>query len=475
MDFSQLFKTSEYETKSTAVLRTVGFICLGIVDMLTMINFMTSIGESWILPFMGGVLVFMKIWNWIASLTAKHIRKVLHLIAWGSISFLSVIAVISIGLAITSVSNQDITKAIALQSLKDTAVATQLKTLTDERSTIQLQINDILAKKAELGVYDKGPAERLEAQLKDARARADELDKKISAFNDGTATEIAQKKTLVNAQLIFSQIFSDALARPAIWVFFFILGVAVELTLTLSSSAPKEEENKKKKKKRPSKPQSVKVVEELQPVVQTQEQEQEDEENDEEDDDEEEDSTAMEEELNQLRAQIQTLKNTSPQVVYVEKPVEEKPYSPDTIEHLAEQSKPAEELLKPEPKHEPKPEPKIEEHIPLSTSKDGKVEVAQFLEKVENKPVAEKEDKNVENFTNVINKMFTKIQEGKSYLLSEEELVRMTGMTLEKVKKIYKYFEYLDLIYFDKLNGLWKAKRDKAIFTDIVRSKLVKK
>ena len=465
MDFSQLFKTSEYETRSTALLRTVGFVSLGIVDMLTMVNFFTSIGESWILPFMGGVLVFMKIWNWIASLTARHIRKILHLIAWGSISFLSVIAVISFGLAITSVSNQDVTQAIALQSLKDAAVATQLKTLTDERATIQLQINDILDKKAKLGIYDKGPAERLEAQLKDARARADELDAKITAFSDGTAVDVAQKKTLVNAQIIFSQIFSDALARPAIWMFFFILGVAVELTLTLSSSAPKEEEEDKKKKKKKPRPQPAKVVVEPQPVVVQVQQE----EDDDEDDEEEEISVVkeeMEEELNQLRKQIQTLQSTPPQVVYVEKPAEEKPYSPDTIAHLAEQSKPE------PPKPEPKQESKIEEHIPLPTPKEGKVEVAQFLEKVEEKP---QEDKNVENFTNVINKMFTKIQEGKSYLLSEEELVRMTGMTLEKVKKIYKYFEYLDLIYFDKSNGLWKSKRDKAIFIDIVRSKLAKK
>jgi len=81
--------------------------------------------------------------------------------------------------------------------------------------------------------------------------------------------------------------------------------------------------------------------------------------------------------------------------------------------------------------------------------------------------------KKAENFISVINKMHGMIDEGKKYLLSEEELSSSNKMPLDKVKKIYKYLEYLQLIELEKVSGLWKPKRDKKMMIDIIKSKLI--
>jgi len=84
------------------------------------------------------------------------------------------------------------------------------------------------------------------------------------------------------------------------------------------------------------------------------------------------------------------------------------------------------------------------------------------------------DDKKIENFINVINKMYTKIDQGKSFLVSEEDLSRALYMNVEKVKKIYKYLEFLGLISYDKSSSLWRPKKEKSIVIDIVKSKLMK-
>lgn len=105
--------------------------------------------------------------------------------------------------------------------------------------------------------------------------------------------------------------------------------------------------------------------------------------------------------------------------------------------------------------------------IPLEEKEPTKVESSGGLEKND-------EEKKVENFVNVINKMFTKVDQGKAFLVSEEDLARALYMNIEKVKKIYKYLEFLGLISFDKSSSLWRPKKEKSIVIDIVKSKLMK-
>jgi hypothetical protein len=50
-----------------------------------------------------------------------------------------------------------------------------------------------------------------------------------------TSGKVVKQGALVNAQLVFSQVFSDKGAPLAIKIFFFIFGIAIELTLALSS------------------------------------------------------------------------------------------------------------------------------------------------------------------------------------------------------------------------------------------------
>ena len=105
--------------------------------------------------------------------------------------------------------------------------------------------------------------------------------------------------------------------------------------------------------------------------------------------------------------------------------------------------------------------------ILLEEKEPTKVESSGGLEKND-------EEKKVENFVNVINKMFTKVDQGKAFLVSEEDLARALYMNIEKVKKIYKYLEFLGLISFDKSSSLWRPKKEKNIVIDIVKSKLMK-
>jgi hypothetical protein len=244
MGFKEIWKRFSIDSNTTnhsnPMLRKLGFSGVFIVDLAINANFYSSIADSWIMPVAGLVLVFMKVWNWITAQDEKNkVRRRFHYGAWGCLSIMSIIAVLSFGMAVTSVTNNNINDAIGLQSLKQTALISQengwIKERTELTNTIIQLNNNLSSYNADRADWNKSKAAD-QHSLELATTRANELDKLIASVGTTSGGKIEKQSALINAQLIFSQVFSNQGAPLAIKFFFFIFGIGIELTLALSST-----------------------------------------------------------------------------------------------------------------------------------------------------------------------------------------------------------------------------------------------
>jgi hypothetical protein len=231
-------KDSSSEVHQSPILRKLGFAGVLIVDAVINANFYISIAESWIMPIAGLILVFMKVWNWVSAQSTEKIRQKLHYGAWFCLAVMSVIAAVSFGMAVTSATNTNIDQVIGLQNLKNTALTSQVNGWVKERSALTdtiIQLNtEIASLTGDRADWNRTKAAD-QASLKQANERATELDNLIKGAGVDTSGKVVKQGALVNAQLVFSQVFSDKGAPLAIKIFFFIFGIAIELTLALSS------------------------------------------------------------------------------------------------------------------------------------------------------------------------------------------------------------------------------------------------
>jgi hypothetical protein len=231
-------KDSSSEVHQSPILRKLGFAGVLVVDAVINANFYISIAESWIMPIAGLILVFMKVWNWVSAQSTEKIRQKLHYGAWFCLAVMSVIAAVSFGMAVTSATNSSIDQVIGLQNLKNTALTSQVTGWVKERAALTdtiIQLNtEIASLTGDRADWNHTKAAD-QASLKQANDRATELDNLIKGAGVDTSGKVVKQGALVNAQLVFSQVFSDKGAPLAIKIFFFIFGIAIELTLALSS------------------------------------------------------------------------------------------------------------------------------------------------------------------------------------------------------------------------------------------------
>jgi len=250
---THLVKKSKDETLSHSITRRLGFFSVALVEFLLNINFFSSLGESWIMPFAGGILVFMNVWHWVSAQSANGVRRVLHYTAWLTIAVMSVLAVISFGQAITTISSADVAKAAVVQTNQDSVRQSLLTAAQTDLSAAQADIADLIAKKGELTKYDSKSRAAIDESMKiaegkkaDALARIEKysgLDESAKSTAAGAVSAESVKQNM-SARYIFGQIFSEEQTTTAIKFFFLIFGIAIQLTLSLSSLPPKKDKKR---------------------------------------------------------------------------------------------------------------------------------------------------------------------------------------------------------------------------------------
>ena len=255
MNLSNIFKSKDNNEKFLEkILRKLGFIGITICSIALNMNFFQSLGESWVMPVCGIILVFMEIYHWINTQYSTGIRRFLHFIAWLAICLTSILSVVSFGQTITAVSSDKVIEAKADEKTKSVAKSNLYLSAQNAYNAAQKQIDTANTLMGTLGPYDKGPQERLAKQIEEASTRqtkAFEDMKKYSGINEKTDdTKVTQEdvKKNINARIIFSKIFSEEHADTAIKGFFILFGIAMELTLSLSAMPPQKRIKKNRRK-----------------------------------------------------------------------------------------------------------------------------------------------------------------------------------------------------------------------------------
>ncbi len=468
-----LIKPAENEKLSDALIRQIGFAGVAVVEIILNVNFFNSLGESWVMPFAGGVLVFMEVWHWVSAQSAVGVRKLFHYTAWLAIALTSIIAIVSFGQAITSISSADVTQAVSMEEFKDQTRRSLLESAQKEQVSTQAQIDDIIAKKQEIGVYDRAPAERLEAQLVAARAAMREIEARIALYSGitGTTPEAEQSggaiseesvKKNISARLIFSQIFSEEHAETAIKWFFIVFGIAMELTLSLASMPPKKDKKKKqgllslllakKLEKREAKTTaqvSPPIAQQMQPVF------------------------------------VMQQPATVPQQVVYSQPVAPAPVQVVNPSPVV----PAPAVVLPIESEEPEEEPtEIEEQL----HEIAKVDVEELVEKTAEikKPHTESEtaflfvpdDKSQIKTLDVVEKggfisniqsIFNEIKRSGDKELSIKEISDRTNIQVSEIKRMFKFFYNRNLLTYDEIVKRWKFKLNKDNIINYLKDKTI--
>lgn len=251
-----LIKPSPNEKMADALTRQIGFFGVAVVEIILNVNFFQSLGESWVMPFAGAVLVFMEVWHWISAQSASGVRRVFHYTAWLAIALTSIVAIVSFGQAITAVASDDVARAVVVQTNQDSVRQSLFETAQRDLASAEAEITDLLADKAELTKYDSRSRAAIDESLRLAEAKKTSATERMERYSGlGVATAPADTggaisaesvKKYVSARIIFGQIFTDKYADTAITVFFVLFGIAMELTLSLASMPPKIDKKKKR-------------------------------------------------------------------------------------------------------------------------------------------------------------------------------------------------------------------------------------
>jgi hypothetical protein len=467
-----LIKPAENEKLSDALIRQIGFAGVAVVEIILNVNFFNSLGESWVMPFAGGILVFMEVWHWVSAQSAIGIRKLFHYTAWLAIALTSIIAIVSFGQAITSISSADVTQAVSMEQYKDQTRQILLQSALQEKTSTQLQIDDIIRRKSEIGNYDKGPAERLETQLTEARRAMQEIDNRILLYSgisetaestSGGAISEASVKKNISARLIFSQIFSEEHAETAIKWFFIVFGIAMELTLSLASMPPKKDKKKKKQSilelilsKRALRPEPVPspIQQQMQPVIVMQQ--------------------PMQQPIMVAASDSQPALPPVPPIPDIKPPVLRPPVvSPPSLQV---------------------PEDEMEEvkDVDLQLHEIAREDVEEVVEKTAEvkKPHVESEtaflytpdDKSQLKTLDVIEKggfisniqsIFNEIKRSGDKELSIKEISDKTNIQIGEIKRMFKFFHNRNLLTYDEMVKRWKFKLSKDNIINYLKDKSI--
>lgn len=445
-----LIKPAEHEKLSDALIRQVGFAGVAIVEVILNVNFFNSLGESWVMPFAGGVLVFMEVWHWVSAQSTSGIRRIFHYTAWLSIALVSIMAIVSFGQAITTISSDDVTRSVSLEEYKVQTQQTLLESALREQESTQLQIDDIISKKQEIGIYDKGPAERLETQLLAARTAMKDIEARIALYSGITGTtpeanqsgggisETAVKKN-ISARLIFSQIFSEKHAESAIKIFFIVFGIAMELTLSLAAMPPKKD--KKKKSGLLSLFQMKKEIKEMKTAVQTPQPQQ---------------------QIQPMFIMQQPMPVAQP--VVVQPPVVQAPavvQIPEPIleEQLHETARvDVEEIV----------EKTAEIKKSHSESETAFLFVPDDKSQLKTLDVTEKG-----GFISNIQSIFNEIKHNGERELSVKEISEKTNIQVSEIKRMFKFFYNRNLLTYDEIAKRWKFKLSKDNIINYLKDKVI--
>lgn len=250
------------------LIRTIGFFAVLVIDVLMNASFFANLGKNLVLPALGIVFVFLKTWHFIRMIEAKDpTKKRFHFTGWLTMAVISIFATVSFGLALTQVSTSLVAESSSNDNLTQQVTIVRMEQLLEERTQLPSRISQnektIQIKEEEKATIGSTGWSNTQAQnrLNDeiavlrkanetATTRLDAIDAELVTLQ----TKLEEKsETLANSEgtnqidaiLIFSQIFPPEFARTAILFFFFIIGLAIEVTMAMAllpAEVKKEEE-----------------------------------------------------------------------------------------------------------------------------------------------------------------------------------------------------------------------------------------
>lgn len=468
------------EKVTNNLLRKLGFIAISICEISLNVNFFQSLGESWVMPVCGVVLVFMEAWHWISFYEAYGLRKALHFVSWFAICLTSILAVVSFGQTITSVSSDKTVAVAANEKAKSNSRDTLYKAAETEYNNAQKQINTINDLLSVLGPYDKGPQERLDGQMKDAVARQiaarKDMEKYSGAYDkeeDVTKITVEDVKKKINARIIFSQVFTEKYTDVAIKGFFIVFGIAMELTFSLSAMPIQRGAGKKKKRK---------IIDLIFAYL----------------------YARIDFRLKKAKRNeaVKDIEHAAKIKTYVEKPIKviENTVFKEEITIVEEQAPIEKKIIKPSIIEEPVREPIIEESV-----KEESIDEPIMDEPIDEKPVVEEsikeeisatktehktesetaflyaptapkvlsqeeKDQFVKQVTDILNIIKTNGEKE----LSIQEISKRTGVSIDNIKSMFRFFFNRNLLAYDEVVKRWRFKLQKDNILNYLKTQTIK-
>lgn len=233
------------------IVQLMGFWGILIVDMFSVMTFFRLQGDNWILVVIPLVFVCVKVWHWVQFfITPNRLKKALHLTAWFLLSAISVYSFITLGLSITEMKEKKTDTQIAVSSALDTATLTTITSLSSERVTLSENLTRASSRLQKVSVWgdeSKIIRSQLKNEIDAANERIKEIDETLLSLSQSSKEDEKKEAEAkpwyyveaIGSEALLSQVLPVEHVKLAVVILFLIVGLAMELTLDLTS-LPKE-------------------------------------------------------------------------------------------------------------------------------------------------------------------------------------------------------------------------------------------
>jgi hypothetical protein len=239
--------------KRISPARLVGRFGVLLVDTFSTLIFFMLQGDSWVLITTGFIFAFTKVWHWQQSYkAADKLRRFLHRGTWLLMAILSIYFLITLGLSITQTPPEEVidqNTAALEEAIAESRIA-NVTALTTEQKSLLKQNEGLTERLLTLNQWSQawGPIQaQLDANLARLGVIAGELNR---IYEEQTAASVVKEtqeekesaallkfKAVkpIGAHSLMGQVIPDRWIGASIVLLFFLIGVAMEITLALSS------------------------------------------------------------------------------------------------------------------------------------------------------------------------------------------------------------------------------------------------
>jgi len=245
-----------------SVPKLVGRYGVLIIDTFSTLVFFMLLGASWVLATTGSIFALVKVWHWQESWkTTDRLRRYLHRSTWLILAMLSIYFLITLGLSITQPPEeiQVNENAVALEEAVAISRVANIQSLIREQEMLLMQNNSLAERMITLNQWSDAfrPLQaQMNANLERLGVIAEQLNKihaeQTAEVKAQTAIDNTESNKIIKFQPVKPIGAPSLMGRvmPPNWVnlsiilLFTLIGIALEITVALSS-LPAESMEKK--------------------------------------------------------------------------------------------------------------------------------------------------------------------------------------------------------------------------------------